>query len=110
MLFCTALVFLADVKFHYAYRMHRSQPELLFLYTLLPDCTRVETPHVVHFAADHCSDAQVTRPRRTALRTSSAVLCRSSFSITRQRCVSTVCKLKLSRLAISLLLFPSANS
>ena len=33
---------------------------------------------------------QLTTPRRTALRTSSAVLCRSSFSMMRQRCVSTV--------------------
>lgn len=53
---------------------------------------------------------QLTIPRRTALRTSSAVLCRSSFSMIRQRCVSTVCRLRLSRLAISLLLFPSARS
>ena len=52
----------------------------------------------------------VTIPRRTALSTSSATLCRSSFSMMRQRCVSTVCRLRLRRLAMSLLLFPSARS
>jgi len=52
----------------------------------------------------------VTMPRRTALRTSSAVLCRSSFSMMRQRWVSTVCRLRLRRRAISLLLLPSARS
>ena len=56
------------------------------------------------------STRHITRPRRTALSTSSAVLCRSSFSMMRQRCVSTVCKLRPRRLAISLLLLPSPNS
>ena len=53
---------------------------------------------------------QLTIPRRAALSTSSAVLCRSSFSMMRQRCVSTACKLRLKRLATSLLLLPSASS
>ena len=52
----------------------------------------------------------VTIPRRTALNTNSAVLCRSIFSIIRQRWVSTVCKLRLRRLATSLLLLPSARN
>src|SRR5207244_1398275 len=54
--------------------------------------------------------AQSTIFFRTAKRTISAVLCRSSFSMVCLRCVSTVLTLTSSRVAISLFVLPSAMS
>jgi hypothetical protein len=51
----------------------------------------------------------VTSPLRTALKTNSAAVWTSNFSMILMRCVSTVWMLRSSRLAISLLERPSAN-
>ncbi len=104
-------------------RVTRSQPERRFVlgdglkdFTSQPHCLG---PVIARFRKGRIQrmgqgaalpHPYVTMPRRTALRTSSAVLCRSSFSMMRQRWVSTVCRLRLRRRAISLLLLPSARS
>jgi hypothetical protein len=87
----------------------RRTPFLFFSFFAAPGSSRGQARHDAD-ARKNGRPAYVTMPRRTALSTNSAVLCRSIFSINRQRCVSTVCRLSPSRLAMSLLLLPSASN